>query len=578
MTLISDWGEKLDRDHPLQEYPRPQLQRDSYVSLNGAWEYQITERNGDTKENGWKSITVPFALGSLLSGTEEQLMPGKTVWYRRQFAYRPNAFRTWLNFEAVDMECIVFMNGMQAGSHKGGYCPFGFDVTEFVKYQNTIMLKIIDDNEQGMYAYGKQVTNHGGMWYTPSSGIWGSVWLEDIGPHGIHDLKITPDYDNACVYINAAGSFTQAVVTVSCQGHVIHSGITNDGHYTVPMPNFHAWTVDDPFLYDLFVSTDDDVVKSYFGMRQFAAAFDANGIMRFTLNHKPIFLSGLLDQGYSADGLMTYPSEEAMCFELQSMKDMGFNMLRKHVKVENRRWYSLCDHLGILVMQDMPSGGFTEYDAKTFGVLPSLGFTHRKDDGSDPKLIRSEASKLAYYEELDAMLDELYNVTSIFAWVPFNEGWGQFKSEQVTRRIKQYDRTRLVDSASGWFDQGGGDFKSIHDYFFPFRANTKDKNRILFLSEFGGYSYMEWGHTTCKKLYGYKKFKDKKKLDDAVNHLYEKMILENIRKGLSGCIYTQISDVEDECNGLFTYDRKILKVDPRRMKKMNERLYRRIVK
>jgi len=414
--------------------------------------------------------------------------------------------------------------------------------------------------------------------YTPSSGIWGSVWLEDIAPHGIHDLKITPDYDNACVYVNAAGSFEQAVVTVSCDGHVIHSGITNDGHYTVPLPDFHPWSCDDPFLYDLYVSTDDDVVKSYFGMRQFSAAFDANGIMRFCLNHKPLFLSGLLDQGYSADGLMTYPSEEAMVYELQTIKDMGFNMLRKHVKVENRRWYSLCDHMGILVMQDMPSGGFTEYDQKTLGVLPSLGFKHIKDDGSNPKLVRSEESKLAYYEELDAMLEELYNVTSIFAWVPFNEGWGQFSSEQTTRRIKQYDRTRLVDSASGWFDQGCGDFNSIHDYFFPFHANKKDKKRILLLSEFGGYSYLEWGHTLCNQLYGYKKFKDKKVLDDAINHLYEKMILGNIRKGLSGCIYTQVSDVEDECNGLFTYDRRVLKVDPRRVRKMNDRLYRRIVK
>jgi beta-galactosidase/beta-glucuronidase len=368
------------------------------------------------------------------------------------------------------------------------------------------------------------------------------------------------------------------VITVSSKGHVIHSGITNDGHYTVPLPDFHAWSPDDPFLYDLYVSTDDDVVKSYFGMRHFSAAFDADGIMRFCLNHHPLFLSGLLDQGYSADGLMTYPSEEAMVYELQMIKDMGFNMLRKHVKIENRRWYSLCDHMGILVMQDMPSGGFSEYDVKTLGVLTSLGLRHRKDDGSDAKLKRSEASKLAFYEELDAMLDELYNVTSIFAWVPFNEGWGQFSSAQVTQKINQYDRTRLVDSASGWFDQGCGSFNSIHDYFFPFHANRKDQKRILLLSEFGGYAYLEWGHTTCEKLYGYRKFKDKKELEDAIYRLYEKMILANIRKGLSGCIFTQVSDVEDECNGLFTYDRKVLKVDPHRMKKMNERLYRRISK
>lgn len=578
MSLMSCWGEKIDRSHPLPEYPRPQMQRDSYQNINGNWQYQITERNGDTNKDGWKNITVPFALGSRLSGTSEQLEPGKAVWYRRQFSYRPNQFRTWLNFEAVDNECVVFVNGMKVGEHKGGYSPFSFDITEYVKYQNAIMVKVTDDSEQGKYAFGKQMTNHSGMWYTPSSGIWGSVWLEDIGPHGIHDLKITPDYDQSCVYVNAVGDFAQAVVTVSKNGHVIHSGITNDGRYTVPLKDFHPWTTEDPYLYDLFVSTDDDVVRSYFGMRDFSSGYDADGIMRFCLNHQPLFLSGLLDQGYSCDGLMTYPSEEAMVEELQTIKDMGFNMLRKHVKVENRRWYSLCDHLGILVMQDMPSGGFSEFDAKTLAVLPSIGIKHRKDDGTDAKLQRTGASKSIYEEELRAMLDELYNVTSIFAWVPFNEGWGQYDSEQITRRIQQFDHTRLVDSASGWFDQGCGDFHSVHNYFFPLHVSQKDSKRIFLLSEFGGYAYLEWGHCLCDKLYGYKKFKDKKVLNDAFFDLYEKTIFNNIRKGLSGCIYTQVSDIEDECNGLYTYDRKVLKIDPRRMKKMNERLYRRVNK
>ena len=577
MALSSKWGEKVDLYAPLQEYPRPQMVRESYLNLNGMWEYQITERDGDTKEDGWKPIVVPFALGSLLSGAKEELPVGKAVWYRRQFAYKPNAFHTYLNFEAVDMECLVFVNGIKVGGHKGGYTPFSFDVTQFVKYQNTLMLKIIDDSECGHYAFGKQMHSHGGMWYTPSSGIWGSVWMEDIGPHGIHDIKITPDYDHACVKVECKGNFEQAVITVSKDGHVIHSGITNDGSYTVPMGEFHPWSIEDPYLYDLFVSTDDDIVRSYFGMRVFSSEYDASGILRFCVNHQPVFLSGLLDQGYTSDSLMTYPSEESMLEELRNVKEMGFNLLRKHVKVECRRWYSMCDALGILVMQDMPSGGFVEYNQMNWAILPTLGFK-MKDDGSDARLVRSEESKMIYYHELEDMIDMLYNVTSICSWVPFNEGWGQFDSKQVTQFIKQKDQTRLVDSASGWFDQGEGDFKSIHDYFFPFKANTKDKKRILILSEFGGYSYLEYGHSTCSKLYGYRKFKDKKKYNESLMKLYEDMIVSNIRKGLSGCIYTQVSDIEDECNGLFTYDRKVCKVDVLKMRKMNERLSRRIVK
>ena len=273
---------------------------------------------------------------------------------------------------------------------------------------------------------------------------------------------------------------------------------------------------------------------------------------------------------------MTFPAEEAMTYELEKIKEMGFNMLRKHVKVECRRWYYNCDRLGILVMQDMPSGG--TFDFKEMGIKPTLGFRHQKDIDNS-KLGRSkEEEKQIYYHELDEMLDNLYNFACIFAWVPFNEGWGQFDSAKVTAHIRDYDSTRLIDSASGWHDQGAGDFDSIHDYFFPFKARKPKDERILILSEFGGYSYVEHGHSEPQKTYGYKKFTDRIDLDGAVNKLYEKMILNNIRNGLSGCIYTQVSDVEDECNGLFTADREIIKIDVRKMKRMNEKLYRRLAK
>lgn len=575
MKLYTEWGKNLDLKAPLQEYPRMQLQRDSFTCLNGLWEYQITERNGEPDSSKWKRIIVPFALGSALSGTDEQLPAGKALWYRKQFAYKPSILHTWLNFEGVDQYCTVYMNSIEVGSHAGGYSPFGFDISSMIKYQNSLMVRCIDDSDSSDYAYGKQKAEHGGMWYTPSSGIWQTVWLEDLPEHAVHDIKITPDYDGGKVHLDFAGSFEQAEIVISANGQMVHHGITEEMHYDADIANVHPWTPDDPFLYDLYVKTEDDVVKSYFGMRKFSAGHDQEGTVRFCLNNRPLFFSGLLDQGYTPDGLMTFPSDEAMVYELSRIKGMGFNMLRKHVKVECRRWYYHCDRMGILVMQDMPSGGIYNYRWQT--VMPTIGV--KQDDHDNPKLGRSDArAQQVYYEELDGMLDNLYNCTCIFAWCPFNEGWGQFDSEKVTQHIRDYDSTRLIDSASGWFDQGAGDFTSIHEYFLPFRVKPTKAGRIYILSEFGGYSYIEKGHSEAQELYGYKKFKDKLEMDAAISRLYEKLIYRNIRKGLSGCIYTQVSDIEDECNGLFTADRKIIKVDEKKMRRMNERLYRRIVK
>ncbi len=575
MAIYSDWGLNLNTKEVWQEYPRMQLQRDSYMSLNGIWEYQITAGRTLPAQDAWKEIVVPFALGSKLSGTSEELKPGEILWYRKQFAYMPTVKHTWLNFEAVDQKCTIYINGIEVGSHQGGYTPFSFDISHTIKYQNSLVVKCQDDSDQGIYAYGKQKLEHGGMWYTPSSGIWQSVWLEDLSEHAVQDIKITPDYDEKKVYIDLAGNFTQAVINISAKGKLIHRGITIDAHYEAPINDIHPWTPDDPFLYDVYIQTEDDVVKSYFGMRKFSAGVDKDGHVRFCLNNKPLFLSGLLDQGYFPDGLMTYPSDEAICYELQKIKDMGFNMLRKHVKVECRRWYYHCDRMGILVMQDMPNGG-GPYGSLSLVYLPNIfGFRNFKDKDNPAMGRTNAASKKQYYEELDGMLDNLYNCVSIFAWVPFNEGWGQFDSGEVTAHIKSYDSTRLVDSASGWHDQGYGDFNSRHVYFHPIRVPRND-GRIFLLSEFGGYSYLEWGHSEAEKLYGYRKYKDKLALDEAIYRLYDHSILDNIKKGMSGCIYTQVSDVEDECNGLFTADRKVIKIDEKKMRKMNERCIRRL--
>ncbi len=576
MTVLSKWGKQLNSKAPLPEYPRMLLQRDSFQNLNGIWEYQITGRHDNPDHQAWKEIVVPFAVGSKLSGTPEELKPNQTVWYRKQFAYHPGEERTILHFEAVDMECTVFLNGFEVMTHKGGYEPFEMDISGFVKYQNALMVRCIDDSDYGYYAYGKQKVEHGGMWYTPSGGIWGTVWLEDIPQYAVEGIQIHTDYDEKKVYVKLNGNFEQAVVTIAKGNNIIHSGLTNDNEYIATLEEIHPWSPEDPFLYDLYVHTEFDDVRSYFGIRKFAKEKDANGKMRFTLNHKPLFLTGLLDQGYSIDGLMTYPSEEAMRYELQTIKDMGYNMIRKHIKVECRRWYYLCDFYGILVMQDMPSGGYDHYDFWTMGLLPTLGFRHLKDTKKYPFTRNSEQAKKIYYEELTAMIHHLYSYTCIFAWCPFNEGWGQFDAVRVTDYIRKLDDTRLIDSASGWHDQGCGDFDSVHHYFLPYVYHRDKHDRISLLSEFGGYAYVPEGHSEPRKLYGYKVFDSEEKLNRAVVKLYENMIIPNIAKGLSGCIYTQVSDVEDECNGIMSADREVVKLDMRKMKRLNHNCIRRV--
>lgn len=572
MSLYSHWGEHVNLDSPLSEYPRMQLQRGSFTSLNGQWEFQITAGETPDPISRWARINVPFALGSKLSGTTVNLMPGEVLWMRKQFRYQTGAPVVVLNFEAVDQCCAVYLNGMEVGRHQGGYTPFSFDVTGAIRSENELLVRITDDSDQGLYAYGKQKIENGGMWYTPSAGIWQTVWLEDLPARAVQDVKITPDCDREMVYLNMTGTFSQVVVTVFAGKELVHRGISGKMDYAFELPGYHAWSPDDPFLYTMYLQTEEETVKSYFAMRRFGTMRDASGYPRFTLNGKPLFLSGLLDQGYTVDGLLTFPMEEAMIYELQKIKEMGFNMLRKHVKVECRRWYYLCDLLGILVMQDIPSGG-GPYKFMRTAALPTVGFRKLDDTDYEKNGRASEEGRAIYYEELRQILDTLYNSPCIFAWVPFNEGWGQFDTKEVTEYIRSYDSTRLIDSASGWFDTGDGDFNSRHCYFRAFRPPRSD-GRVLLLSEFGGYSYVEQGHSEPHKSYGYKKFTDKAEWNSAVLNAFERDVLHNIPKGLAGSIYTQVADVEDECNGLFSADRRVLKIDARKMRRLNERCFR----
>ncbi len=568
-TLMSSWGENINIKRPLTEYPRMYLQRDSYYSLNGEWEYQIVKDENEPTKSDWKRIIVPFAIGSKLSLAEDKTLENnETLYYRKRFRNRLTENRVFLNFEAVDQEATVYLNGIYVGSHVGGYAPFSLDVSSAIKVENELIVAVKDYSDSGIYAYGKQKREHGGMWYTPSYGIWQSVWLEELPKESIEDIKITVDYDHQTVYINMAGNFSQAVITVFEKDDLVHRGLTSEKSYMFKIDDVHAWSTEDPFLYTLYIATSDETIKSYFGMRKVSKGVDERGVTRFCLNNEPIFLTGLLDQGYTVDGLLTYASEEALLYELTKIKEMGFNMLRVHAKVESRRFYYLCDKLGLLVMQDMPSGG-GPYDFKFVAVKPNLGFTKADDHNYELFARSSQESRDMYYQELSDMLDNLYNFSCIFSWVAFNEGWGQFDSEAVTKFIKSYDALRLVDSTSGWYDQGAGDFKSIHNYFFPFRLPKSD-GRIIILSEFGGYSYLEKEHSEAEKVYGYKKYKDRIALNEAIQKLYKNSILPNIPKGLSGCIYTQVSDIQDECNGIFTEDRKMIKIDERKIKRINE--------
>ncbi len=558
---------------PHPEYPRMQLQRNSFINLNGIWQYQITDGASPEEEN-WKEITVPFPLGSKLSGTKEILRPHEVLWYRKRFTFEQSEKHVLLNFEAVDQCCTVYLNDRKIGEHAGGYTAFSFDISKAVKYNNELVVIVTDDTDQGLYAYGKQKLEHGGMWYTPTAGIWQTVWIEEVPDRTVTDLKITPDYDNARVYLDMAGTYEQAVISVFADRKLVHRGVTAEHSYILDLPDFRPWSPDDPFLYDVYINTGDETVKSYFGMRRFSSGKDKYNVTRFMMNDRPLFLSGLLDQGYSSEGSLTYPSEEAMVHELKTVKEMGFNLLRKHAKTECRRWYYHCDTLGILVMQDIPNGG-GPYSWFRTGLFPTLGRIFTKDDNYAMAGRTTQERRDAYFYEVDEVLNTLYNSVCICAWVAFNEGWGQFDSEKATAYIKRYDTTRLVDSASGWFDQGAGDFLSRHSYFLPFRVPEAD-GRIILLSEFGGYSFLEKGHSQAEKLYGYRKYTDKGELNKAVEKLYNDTVYNNIPKGLAGCIYTQVSDVEDECNGLFTFDRQVIKIDRRMMKRMNDRLIRRV--
>ena len=579
-AMLTPWGEVLDREHPLPEYPRPQLRRQSYLNLNGIWEYAITKAP-EKPALMQGEIIVPFSPEAPLSGVGHILQPDEYLWYRRTISL-PEEFkqdcRVLLHFGAVDQCCTVWLNGEELGRHIGGYLPFTFELTDHLSSDPfTLELCVTDPTDTGFLSRGKQRLKHAGIWYTPQSGIWQTVWLEAVPQNYLHSLRIAPQPEKNTVHFRLdADDPAHADITIHKDGIIIaagESGTDGEALFSIPAEQLRLWSPEDPFLYDVTITlAGGDTVESYFGMRSFGIGTDEKGLPRLLLNGKPYFQNGLLDQGYWSDGYYTAPCDDALIYDISKMKRLGFNMLRKHIKVEPLRWYYHCDRLGMLVWQDMINGG-GRYSPFSIYVFSNLGL--RVEDDRYRYFSRTdEKGRAHYYEELGQMVDLLYNTVSLAMWVPFNEGWGQFDALKATEFIRERDNTRPIDHASGWYDQGGGDIKSIHWYFRPYHhRQPADERRPVCLTEYGGYNCAIPGHCWGEgSEFGYKKIAGPAEFNQAFCALMEQQILPAKEKGLAAAVYTQVSDVEGERNGLLTYDRRVCKADPAMFQAVNAKL------
>jgi hypothetical protein len=570
--LYTIWGEKLNPEMVLTEYPRPQLRRDNYTILNGYWDYCITKE--DIKPVTFEGkILVPFSPESVLSGVNRQLKPDEYLWYERNLSIEeiPKGKRLILHFGAVDQRCEIYINGREAAEHLGGYLPFSVDITQDVKPgENLLTVKVTDVSDTSYHSRGKQKLTRGGMFYTAQSGIWQTVWYEWVPVNYITQIKLTPKLERSEleleIKLNSQSSNLPKDmvywVIIRVGDSILQRASSTEGRFTIKLERTICWSPENPFLYGLDISIGEDRIESYFAMRCVELKKDKAGVARIFLNKKPYFQNGLLDQGYWPDGLYTAPSDEAMIYDIEQAKILGFNMLRKHIKIEPLRWYYHCDRLGMLVWQDMVNGG-EEYNQLLVGYLPTLlpGVAAWIKD-RHYKLLGRESleGRREWSMECRQTVELLYNCPSIVVWVPFNEGWGQFDAREAYQLIKELDNTRLIDHASGWFDQGIGDFESIHNYFHPLKV--KHKHRAVIFSEIGGYACYIMEHSFSWRVYGYKVYLTKEDFNQAYQRLYQEELAKLYHHGLSAVVYTQLSDVEDEVNGLLTYDRKVCKVAP----------------
>ncbi|KPL82505.1 hypothetical protein SE15_10210 [Thermanaerothrix daxensis] len=579
--LMTRWGRALLSEVVWPEYPRPQMVREAWLNLNGLWQYGIAPREQSTPPTFTGEIRVPFAIEAALSGVMRPLLPEQRLWYRRTFKL-PEAWegcRVLLHFGAVDWEAEVWVNGTLVGRHRGGYLPFGFDITPYLRPgEQEVIVAVWDPTDAHWQQRGKQARQPHAIWYTSVSGIWQTVWLEAVPDHYVAGLRITPDVAGQSVRVRVLAGGTATLHNV--QAEVFAEGVkvaearvpTSATELVIPLPSPRLWSPDSPFLYDLVVSAEGDRVQSYFGMREFRLGKDGRGRTRVLLNGETLFMLGPLDQGYWPDGLYTPPSEEAMRWELAFLKRLGFNMVRKHVKVEPARYYHACDQIGLIVWQDMPNGGRAQ--GLLEATLTLLMGLHQSDQHALWRFGRqSPAAREDYRRELRAMVDHLHPFPSIGVWVPFNEGWGQFEARAIAEWLKAYDPTRLVDHASGWYDQQGGDFCSYHIYGKPLRPIPPEEDRAVVLSEFGGYSLEICNHLwNPRRRFGYKHFRTIPDLTAAYERLLDEQVRPWVEAGLSAAVYTQTSDVEIEVNGYLTYDRAVVKMDEDRVRVAHARL------
>ncbi len=561
-------------DIPHSEYPRPQLKRDNYTVLNGWWDFKKAKISDGVSEFD-KKILVPFSPETLNSGIEDDFILGldEKLVYKRSFFYeKPMDCCVYIHFGAVDQECTVYINGKGVGYHRGGYTPFSFDISEAIcNGDNTVTVECTDKTELSCGARGKQSSHPGKIWYTPQSGIWQTVWLETVPKNHIRDITVKTYPEAKTVSVLSDSDGVQTIKVYDGDRLIIDKKIFDKKADLVY--DFELWSPENPKLYTFTVENEyGDKIESYFGVRSYTVGRDENGTARLLLNGKPYFMNGVLDQGYFSDGLLTPPSDKAMYDDIKLIKDMGFNMIRKHIKIEPMRWYYYCDLLGIIVWQDFVNGG-GEYKFTRIGLLPFLGFRH--DDGDYEYFSReNEDGRQEYIQTMEETVRSLKNAVSIGVWVPFNEGWGQFDSHGITRMLLDLDDTRIIDSVSGWYDQGVDKttLRSLHTYYTPLRVPNDP--RPVVLSEFGGYSMKTPDHVFSEKEFGYKIFKTEEKLCAALEKLYIKKLLPLIGKGLCAAVYTQLSDVEEEINGLITYDRGKVKIPCEFMKRLNRELYR----
>ena len=568
--METPWADEVGPENALPEYPRPIMVRDTWENLNGLWDFELTAKSNSPREYDRK-ILVPYPVESALSGIKEEVGAENRMWYRRNFTVKQphENGRVLLQFGAVDWHAHVYINGNLVGDHMGGYDPFSFDITDFlIKGEQEIIVTVWDPTDIGSQPVGKQTHDPRAIWYTAVSGIWQTVWLEYVPNAFINSVKISPDIDNNRV------NFTVSLNHVS-DDHTIRARAVADGRevgttrgfhknrFFIELDNPRLWSPDDPFLYDLEVELLDsdgavvDGVNSYFGMRKISIGRDSDGHVRLLLNDKELFHIGPLDQGWWPDGLYTAPTDEALKYDIQVTKDLGYNMIRKHVKVEPQRWYYWADKMGILVWQDMPNGDM------------------RPRRGRIPLFEPTKETASQFMKEYKAMIDALYNHPSIVMWVPFNEGWGQFNTVEIAEWTQDYDPTRLVNNASGWTDYKVGDVHDIHRYPGPGITDTED-NRAIVLGEYGGEALVVKEHLWLDDFSRAPSHYETSQSKQELHNTYERMMKELYEfkeKGLAAAVYTQTTDVETEVNGLMTYDRMVIKFDIDHLFRLHKVLY-----